>query len=131
MGNVWIKGARIGTSTNMKGYYVLSSLPPGTYEICFSYIGYETVVVEQPVGADDDIALDVLMEVVPITLKETVVTAKRDKGELEIKPSQISVQVPQLRKVPQIAEPDLFRSILTHYQSYLCSHQLHAQKQYC
>lgn len=110
-GNVWIKGSNIGTTTNVKGYYVLPSLASGTYEISFQYIGYKTVVVQQTVGADDDIELNVFLESELIGMGEVVVTAEQGKSELEIKPSQISVQASQLRTIPQIAEPDLFRSI--------------------
>ena len=111
MANVWIKGTNLGTTTNMKGYYVLSSLPPGNYEIYFRFIGYKTFILNQNIGNDDDIEFDVYLEVEPIMMEETVVTAEREKRELEIKPSQIVVQVPQLRSIPQIAEPDLFRAL--------------------
>lgn len=111
MANVWIKGTTIGTTTNMKGYYVLSSLQAGTYEIIFRYIGYKTVVLKQTLGQDDDIQFDVLFEVEPIMMEAAVVTAERNRRELEIKPSQINVQAPQIRNIPQIAEADLFRAI--------------------
>lgn len=111
MANVWIKGTNIGSTSNMKGYYVLSSLEPGTYEIYFRYIGYKTFIANQFIGKDDDITFDVYLEMEPIMMEEAVVTAEREKRELEIKPSQIVVQVPQLRSIPQIAEPDLFRAI--------------------
>ncbi len=111
MANVWIKGTNLGTTTNMKGYYVLSSLPPGNYEIYFRFIGYKTFILKQNIGKDDDIKFDVYLEMEPIMMEEAVVTAEREKRELEIKPSQILVQVPQLRSIPQIAEPDLFRAL--------------------
>ncbi|MCU0644998.1 MAG: TonB-dependent receptor [bacterium] len=111
MANVWIKGTNTGTTTNMKGYYVLSSLQPGTYELHFRYIGYTTLSIEKYVGKDDDIELDVYLEMEAILMEEAVVTADRERRELEIKPGQITVQIPQLRSIPQIAEPDLFRAI--------------------
>ncbi|HEX9974661.1 MAG TPA: carboxypeptidase-like regulatory domain-containing protein, partial [bacterium] len=111
MANVWIKGTNTGTTTNMKGYYVLSSLEPGTYEFHFRYIGYTTLRIEKYIGRDDDIELDVYLEIEAIMMEEAVVTAERERRELEIKPGQITVQIPQLRSIPQIAEPDLFRAI--------------------
>lgn len=111
MGNVWIKGTQVGTTTNSKGYYVLSSLSPGTYELYFRYIGYKTEIIKKQIGANDDIELNIWLEQEAIKLEDVVVTAERDKRELDIKPGQITVQAPQLRKVPQIAEPDLFRAL--------------------
>ena len=111
MGNVWIKDTNIGTTTNMKGYYVLSSLPPGTYEICFRYIGYRTEIFTKEIKRYDDIELDVDLELETIQFQDVVVEAERDKRELDIKPGQIAMQVPQLRSIPSIAEADLFRSL--------------------
>jgi hypothetical protein len=110
-GNVWIRGTSIGTATNMKGHYVLASLPPGRYEVVFSAIGYRTEVREVTVGLSGDIQLDVTIQPEAILLKAMEVTADRERRELDIKPGQIAVQTPQLRTIPQIAEPDLFRSI--------------------
>ncbi|MBN2089955.1 TonB-dependent receptor [candidate division KSB1 bacterium] len=111
MGNVWIKGTTIGTTTNMKGFYVLSSLKPGTYEVYFRYIGYKTEVVKITMKDGEDLTRDVYLELEPIAMQEAVVTAERDKRELDIKPSQIAVQASQLRTIPQVAEPDLFRAL--------------------
>jgi len=111
MGNIWIKGTNIGTTTNMKGYYVLSSLPPGTYEICFRYIGYKTEIFTKQIARNDDIKFDVDLELETIQFQDVVVEAERDKRELDIKPGQIAMQVPQLRSIPSIVEADLFRSL--------------------
>lgn len=111
LGNVWIKGTNIGTTTNIKGYYVLSSLQPGSYEIYFRYIGYKTFIVNQFIGKDDDVTLDVYLELEPITMETVVVNAEREQREFEIRPSQIAIQSPQIRSIPQVAEPDLFRAL--------------------
>lgn len=111
MGNVWIEGTTIGTTTNAKGYYVLPALPPGTYEIYFRYMGFKTEIINKFIGENDDIELNIYLELETLLMEEVVVTAERDKRKLEIKPSQISIDVPKLRSIPQIAEPDLFRAI--------------------
>ena len=111
LGNVWIKGTGIGTTTNLKGYYVLPSLPAGEYEIYFRYIGFKTWVEKRTISTNDDITLDILLESEVLGMEDVVVTAERDRRELEIKPGQISMQMPQLRNIPQVAEADLFRAM--------------------
>ncbi len=111
MGNVWIKDSNFGTTTNVKGYYVLSALPAGRYEIYFRYIGYRTHIEQITIDREIELELDVYLEPEPIALPEATVVAERDRRELDIKPSQIVVPAPQLRAAPQIAEPDLFRTI--------------------
>jgi hypothetical protein len=110
MGNVWIKNSHIGTTTNLKGYYVLPDLPPGPCMVCFRYIGFGTVQKEINIG-QDDLELNVLLEPEAILLQGTSTTAEREKRELEIMPGQIVVQAPLLRSIPQVAEADLFRAL--------------------
>jgi len=111
MANVWILGTHIGAATNMRGYYVLSGLAAGEYEICFRYLGYKTAIVKQRLNVDSDIAVDVELEEQPLQLAEMVITANQDQRENEIRPSQITVQTIELRRIPQVAEADLFRSM--------------------
>lgn len=111
MGNVWIKDSAIGTATNMKGYYVLSALPPGTYEVFFRYIGFETYSEQVTVKQNDDFTLDVELKPEALMMQATEVVAERDKRELDIKPSQISMAMPRLKNVATVAEADLFRAI--------------------
>lgn len=111
MANVWIQGTRIGVATNHKGYYVLSDLPPGRYELVVRFIGFKTETRSFQIGLDEDVELNVLLESEAIMTEGAEITAERDKRELDIKPSQILVQVPQLRTIPSIAEADLFRGL--------------------
>ncbi|GAB4374116.1 MAG: TonB-dependent receptor [Calditrichia bacterium] len=111
LANIWIEGSPLGTTTNMKGYYVLSSLEPGDYLIHFDYLGYQSVKKSLTLKDGEDIELNILLEEESLVGEEVVVTAEEDEDRLDIKPGQILVQVSQLRSIPQIAEPDLFRSI--------------------
>ena len=55
LANVWIKGTQTGTTTNLKGYYVLSGLPAGTYDLCFRFMGFKMETVSKKLAPDDDI----------------------------------------------------------------------------
>ena len=111
MGIVWIDRTTSGTTTNVKGYYVLPSLLPCNYEIYFRYMGFKTEVVKKIIGQNDDIELNIYLLPETLQMKEVVVTADRDKRRLEIRPGQISVEMPRLRSIPTLAEPDLFRAL--------------------
>ena len=40
--NVFIKGTKLGTSTNVKGEFIIQDIPLGTYTVLISSIGFET-----------------------------------------------------------------------------------------
>ncbi|MBD3285961.1 PEGA domain-containing protein, partial [candidate division WOR-3 bacterium] len=39
--NCYLEGTTIGTPTNKQGFYALAGIPPGTYTLVISMIGYE------------------------------------------------------------------------------------------
>ncbi len=111
MANIWLQDTKIGVISNMKGYYVLPKLPAGDYKVCFRFLGYKMQIIDKTLAENDDLELNVLLEPESIQMDEVTVKAQREKGESEIKPSQIMVETPQLRYIPQVAEPDLFRAM--------------------
>ena len=40
--NIFLKGTKLGTSTNIKGQFIIQDIPLGTYTILISSIGFET-----------------------------------------------------------------------------------------
>ncbi|NKI26140.1 TonB-dependent receptor [Arenibacter sp. 6A1] len=76
--NVIIKGSSTGTTTNFDGLYAIDNLAPGKYQLSFSYLGYQTVEVNDvevvsgkvttiniPMAASEGMSLD---EVVVTTI---------------------------------------------------------------
>lgn len=111
MANVWLEGTPIGAATNMKGYYVLPGIPAGTYRICVRYLGFRTLVIEKTLAEGDDAEVNGLLESEALRSEPVTVEAERDRSENEIKPGQIIVDASSLRRIPQLAEPDLFRAV--------------------
>src|SRR5690606_16169926 len=61
---IYVKQLGTGTTTNENGFYELSR-PPGTYDLVYQYLGYETQEQQVTVGEG--------FEVINITLKSQVV----------------------------------------------------------
>lgn len=61
--NVLIKGTSLGTATDEDGFYYILQVPPGTYDLEFSYIGYHTLTVKRTrVKVDLTDRIDVKLE---------------------------------------------------------------------
>lgn len=74
--SVYLRGTAIGTTTNMDGVYALA-LEPGEHEIVFQYVGYQSTRKTVQMGEEDQ-TLDVVLELVPTSIQEVVVTAGED-----------------------------------------------------
>jgi len=109
--NIYVDKQPYGTTTNFKGFYLLDGLPAGEYKIITSYVGYKPKSHNVVLKKDDEYWYNVNLYPAPEVGEEIVVTAHRDIGERSILTGRILLQSKQIQKLPQIAEPDLFRSM--------------------
>lgn len=91
--NVFVKGTSIGTTTDFDGKFSLSNVPSGTYTIVFSFVGYETLnldnVVVQPnkftqlsvsLGPGTNLLDEVIVQVVTSREREEALLLDRKKA---------------------------------------------------
>ncbi len=75
--NILIEGTTLGAATDLEGNYLILNIPPGTYQVKVSYIGYETVTIsEVKIVADQTTSLAVPIRPSSVEVQEIVVTAR-------------------------------------------------------
>jgi len=72
----YIDGLKIGSDTDIEGQVSLTGIPDGTYEVEFSYIGYETVHLDVTFPTDGSVVL-IEMHGTHAELEEVVVSTTR------------------------------------------------------
>ena len=75
--NVVVVGTTRGAATDAQGYFLITSVPPGTHEIAVNYIGYEVVSSNVVVEAGQTVTLDFAMRSSIIAIDAVTVTAER------------------------------------------------------
>ncbi len=108
--NVLEKNTQSGATTNLYGFYSLT-LPPGVYELAFSYLGYQQSV--QTVKLAGNLQLNVELQPESAILQEIVVTDKvKNERVQEVGMSRIDVPIEEVKKLPALlGEPDLIKTI--------------------
>ena len=108
--NVVVQGTSRGAATNNEGYYTLRDLPPGTYTIVFSYLGYQRRAEEVTLAAGETKRLDV--ELVPTDLQtdEVVVTGEQEDAT-DQRVGVDKLQTATITQLPSVLTPDVFRSL--------------------
>ena len=109
--NVFISNTSIGTTTNRDGYFVISNLPLGEYELNVSMIGYGSYKSIVNLIENTPTRLDISMAEQVIESTEVLVTAERQKFERSIESSQISLDIREINSAPAFIEPDVFRTL--------------------
>ncbi len=75
--NILFNGTSIGGASDPDGNFIILNIPPGTYDVRVSYLGYETVLVEGvKIIVDQTTSLPVELSPKSIEVGEVVVTAK-------------------------------------------------------
>ena len=76
--NILIVGSSMGAMTDLEGYFVVINVPPGTYDVRISSIGYQTKIVQQlRISAGQTTTLNESLPEEVIESQEVIITADR------------------------------------------------------
>lgn len=96
---VQLLGTGLGVLTNDAGRFVISRVPPGDYELRFTYVGYRSADREVTVTAGGTAAVEAELTVDPMNLDEIVVTGYGTARKEELTGSINSIAAPELELV--------------------------------
>ena len=90
-----------GAFTDDTGLYNIINLPPGTYSVRVTYVGYETITVEEiNVSADHTTEIDAEIKQTAIQAAEIVVSAKRLPIDVNLTDTRASLSSKEIEKLP-------------------------------
>ena len=106
--NVIVQEKLVGTTSNTYGFYSLT-LPEGSYEISFTYIGFETL--KQSVNLNKNISLNVDLMSSSTDIGEVTIVAEETVVE-RTQTSIVEVPVQQIKNIPALlGEVDVLKAI--------------------
>jgi len=106
-----IKGTKVGAKSNLEGFFVLPNAPDSQFVLEARFVGYGVEEVKIPSGQKpEDIVLelttqDVLLQGVTVFAEEATVL------KTESEPSLSTISPRQLLTLPNVGQPDIFRSM--------------------
>lgn len=99
--NVVIEGTTLGAATDANGNFVIINIPPETYDLKITMIGYEAVVVKDiRVKIDLTSKVQVKMISAALNLGEVVVTAERPLIQMDVTSSQAIIGSEEIEEMP-------------------------------
>ncbi|MCI0493862.1 TonB-dependent receptor [candidate division KSB1 bacterium] len=99
--NVILVGTNLGAATDLGGYFNVINIPPGNYQVRFSFIGYKNRVVQDvQVKVDQTTTLDAVLEESTIEGEAVTVTAERLVVELNLTSSVSTVTSKDIEIMP-------------------------------
>jgi outer membrane receptor protein involved in Fe transport len=99
--NIVVVGTSLGGVTDVNGQYTILYLPPGTYKVQISFIGYKTIVVNDArVFIDQTTRVDIALEPQAIEVGETIIIAERNIIKADVATSVVDVSVGEVMNLP-------------------------------
>ncbi len=109
--SVAISATTRGASSNINGFYLIASVPPGVYDVSASSIGYERRTVRVNVSGREPIVLNFKLAPKPVEFSEVVVTDRAKRELTEINTSVHVLEQRDIHMVPVTVQEDIFRVI--------------------
>ncbi|MFN2370839.1 MAG: carboxypeptidase regulatory-like domain-containing protein, partial [Candidatus Krumholzibacteriia bacterium] len=98
---VLVVGTRLGAYVDPQGDFTILNVPPGTYEVKVSRLGFNAVTVQEVVVSADAITkVDVAMGDTTLKAEEVVVVATRPPVDLKQTSSQANVTTEEIEQLP-------------------------------
>ncbi len=112
--SAYLDGTTTGAASNEGGYYVISNIPSGDYTLVAKYVGFETLRL--PVSLVEGENRDAVLRLAPVPIvRDTLVVTAEEvpiaEQLFEQPVSSIELSAEQIANVPQVAEPDLLRTL--------------------
>ncbi len=106
--SVYLKGTSYGAATDVNGYYLISNVPAGDYELMVTYLGYDTVRVSITVGAKELVAQNLFLQKSSIKLNVVEISADRQEALTEVRTSVTKLTPKEMKQLPNVSgESDL------------------------
>lgn len=107
--NIYLPELKAGTTTNNYGFYSVT-IPEGKYEVRYSFIGYQSVIVSVELNKDYELNIDLASS---LNLSEVIISAeKAERISESSRMSMISLPVHQIKNLPALlGEKDVFKAL--------------------
>jgi len=99
--NVVVQGLNLGAATNADGYFVILNVPPGTYKLQASLLGYRTTIVANVrVDIDQTTEIKIRLAEEAVQQEEIMVVAERPVVQRDVAASTANITAIDVQKLP-------------------------------
>lgn len=100
--NVVIVGTSFGAATDVNGYYMISKVPPGDYNLQITNLGYDTLNVKITLEADDIVDKNLFLSKASYMLETVDITASKQAMRNQTHTSVVKITPKEINQIPSI-----------------------------
>jgi len=102
--NIIVEGTTLGAASDIEGYYVILNVPPGTYSLKATSIGYTASKVEDVrVSINQTTEINFGMRSATLTTQEIVVVAQKPIVQKDVSSSTVNLNIQEIQNLPVVS----------------------------
>lgn len=109
--SVTVKELKIGSATNIEGYYAIPNIPDGEYTVVVSLLGYQSYTFKIVTTEKKRIVQDILLTDQAVQVSEVLIEAEMEEEKRSTQTGRITMQAKDIAQLPTIGEADVFRAL--------------------
>ena len=109
--NVFIRELKIGTSSNIDGYFAVSNIPEGEFTVVVSLLGYQPYEFRINTSSQKSIIRDIFLSDKAVVVTEVVISGEMAEEKRSTQTGRIVIQAKDIISLPTIGESDVFRAL--------------------
>ena len=111
--NVFLANTNLGCSSDPNGYFAITGIEPGKYQLIASHIGFGVYQEFVEIKDGDRLFIDIRLQPLSV-LGDTVSVFGERRFRHELESDLLNISTIELNLAPKLGEPDLFRVIETY-----------------
>jgi outer membrane receptor protein involved in Fe transport len=101
--NIVVVGTSLGSATDINGQYTILQIPPRTYTVTISFVGYKKVTINDVnVDIDQTTRVDIALEPMAVEVGETIIIAERKLVKPDVATSLITATDKEIQQIPVV-----------------------------
>ncbi|MCF8303107.1 MAG: TonB-dependent receptor [Bacteroidales bacterium] len=100
--NVYLEKTQLGAATDENGYFVISKIPPGSYNLMVNSLGYDSLKVKVTLEPNQTLSDKFYLEPKSRMIEGVNVSARKQSAKTETKTSVVKITPKEIGKIPTI-----------------------------
>lgn len=100
--NVYLLNTSYGASTDVNGYYSITQVPPGSYQLTVTALGYDSIKMTVTLRKGDVLTRQLFLNKASYTLETVNVSATREEARTETRTSVAKITPKEMKQIPTI-----------------------------
>lgn len=100
--NIILEGTTYGASSDVNGYFIISKIDAGNYNLVVTYLGFNTISEQIKIKSDDILDKKFFLDKSSVRLETITISAERAAARTETQTSVVKITSKDIKQIPSV-----------------------------